>query len=31
MVGMIMKILSTIFWGIVSLICPQMGMEEIGE
>lgn len=24
-----MKILRTIFWGLVSLICPQMGLEEI--
>ena len=26
-----MKILRTIFWGIVSFICPQMGLEEIKD
>jgi len=28
---LIMKILKTIFWGIMSLISLQMGLEEIGE
>jgi len=23
--------MSLIFWIVISLICPQMGLEEIGE
>lgn len=26
-----MKLLKTLFWIVVCLICPQLGLEEIGE